>query len=150
MEIDEADQIHESQKTISDQMKADANNLTEAIRNSNQATVVALHSIIIARRQNSVQIRDMVADIPQMLFIVAALIARGSTATRLADLRMAQELHAYSIRKSAVRARAYELTVSTGVQRLALFHQGGIKPTDVAELVFAASNIAITPAILAR
>ena len=148
--IDEADQIHEFQKKISDELKADGEKLKAAITNSHQATVVALHSIIIARRQNSVQIRDMVADIPQMLFIVAALIARGSTATRLADLRMAQELHAYSIRKSAVRARAYELTVSTGVQRLALFHQGGIKPTDVAELVFAASNIAITPAILAR
>jgi hypothetical protein len=92
----------------------------------------------------------MAGDIPQAVLTVAALIARGSTPSKLADVRMAQELHAYSIRKSAVRARAYELTVSTGAQRLALFHKGGIKPTEVAQLVFAVSNIAITPAILAR
>jgi hypothetical protein len=92
----------------------------------------------------------MIGDVPQALFLLSALIARGSTPNRLADVRFAQELHAYSIRKSAVRARAYELTVSTGAQRLALFHKGGIKPTDIAELVFAASNVAISPAILAR
>jgi hypothetical protein len=149
-DINDADQIHGYQETISDQMEKDGTNLAGAIKNSNKASVDALQSIIINTRKNSVKIRDMIADIPRMLFIVAALIARGSTPTKLADIRMAQELHAYSIRKSAVRARAYELTVSTGVQRLALFHQGGIKPTDVAELVFAASNIAITPAILAR
>lgn len=148
--LNDADQIHEYQKTTSGLMETDGKTLAAAIPNSKEASVAALQSIIITTRKNSVQIRNMVADIPRMLFIVAALIARGSTPTKLADIRMAQELHAYSIRKSAVRARAYELTVSTGVQRLALFHAGGIKPTDVAELVFAASNIAITPAILAR
>lgn len=145
-----ADQIHEYQQMISAQMETDGKTLATAITNSNEASVKALQSIIINARKNRVTIRNMVGDIPRMLFIVSALIARGSTPARLADLRMAQELHAYSIRKSAVRARAYELTVSTAAQRLALFHQGGIKPTNVAELVFAASNIAITPAILAR
>ncbi len=130
-DINNADQIHAYQQEIRDQMNTDRMNLDSAIKSTNKATLDALHSIIITTRKNSVNIRDMVADIPRVLFIVAALIARGSTPTKLADLRMAQELHAYSIRKSAVRARAYELTVSTGVQRLALFHQGGIKPTDL-------------------
>lgn len=110
----------------------------------------ALRFVIIHAQKNTARIRNMIADVPQALYVVAALIARGSTPNKLADVRLAQELHAYSIRKSAVRARAYELTITTGAQRLALFHKGGIKPTDVAELVFAASNIAITPAILAR
>ena len=148
--IDDAHQIHSFKPEIRAQLAADSTNLDNAIKSSKEASGAALQSIIVNTRKNSVKIRKMVGDIPQMLFIVAALIARGSTPTRLADLRLVQELHAYSIRKSAVRARAYELTVSTGVQRLALFHAGGIKPTDVAELVFAASNIAITPAILAR
>lgn len=148
--IDDAHQTHKSKLEIRDQLAADSKTLDDAIKSSKEASKAALQSIIINAQKNRVTIRDMVGDIPQMLFIVAALIARGSTPTRLADLRLVQEMHAYSIRKSAVRARAYELTVSTGVQRLALFHAGGIKPTDVAELVFAASNIAITPAILAR
>ena len=148
--IDDAHQIHRFKPEIRAQLEVDSKNLDNAVKSSKEASEAALQSIIVNARKNGVKIRDMVGDIPQMLFIVAALIARGSTPTRLADLRLVQELHAYSIRKSAVRARAYELTVSTGVQRLALFHAGGIKPTDVAELVFAASNIAITPAILAR
>lgn len=125
-------------------------NVVNALGASTDDTVKALTALVIRARLNSVQIRNMMGDVPQALFLLAALIARGSTPNRLADVRFAQELHAYSIRKSAVRARAYELTVSTGAQRLALFHKGGIKPTDIAELVFAASNIAITPAILAR
>ena len=124
--------------------------LVNALRTSTAESVDALTALVIRARKNSVQIRNMSGDVPQTLFLLSALIARGSTPNRLAEVRFAQELHAYSIRKSAVRARAYELTVSTGAQRLALFHKGGIKPTDIAELVFAASNVAITPAILAR
>lgn len=124
--------------------------LVNALRTSTADSVNALTALVIRARKNSVQIRNMIGDVPQALFLLSALIARGSTPNRLAEVRLAQELHAYSIRKSAVRARAYELTVSTGAQRLALFHKGGIKPTDIAELVFAASNVAITPAILAR
>jgi tetratricopeptide (TPR) repeat protein len=148
--IKTADPIHKDLKKMSDLLDTERGNLEGGIKNSTPASLNALRSTIITARKNDVDIRNMVGDIPQMLFIVAALIARGSTPTKLAEIRFAQELHAFSIRKSAVRARAYELTVSTGAQRLALFHQGGIKPTDVAELVFAASNIAITPAILAR
>ena len=110
----------------------------------------ALRVMIVQAQRQTLRHRDMVADIPQALYVIAALIARGSTPSSLAEIRFAQELHAYSVRKSAVRARAYELTLSTGAKRLSLFHKGGIKPTDVAELVFAVSNVAITPAILAR
>jgi len=129
----------------------DLSMLRSAARDTSAGNLeAALRLIIIHRQRDLVRIRDMVADVPRALYTLAALIARGDTPDKLAELRFAQELHAYSIRKSAVRARAYELTVSTGAQRLALFHKGGIKPTDVAELVFAASNVALTPAILAR
>ena len=133
-----------------DCMNAAGRTLENGLKTSTRDSVTALTAIVKRSRQNSVQIRNMIGDVPQALFLLSALIARGSTPNRLADVRFMQELHAYSIRKSAVRARAYELTVSTGAQRLALFHKGGIKPTDIAELVFAASNVAITPAILAR
>lgn len=138
--------IHDSEEAVAKEIVAARAGL-EAAGGSARSQ---LAQIIIQSQKRTVTIRDMVADTAQALYAIGALIARGSTPSRLADLRFAQELHAYSIRKSAVRARAYELTLSTGAKRLSLFHKGGIKPTDVAELVFAVSNVAITPAILAR
>lgn len=140
--IDQLDITHNFEALIRNEMQRDHDRLRASLGSGNAAVDSALRTIIITSRKNSVRTRDMAGDTPQAVFTVAALIARGSTPSKLADVRMAQELHAYSIRKSAVRARAYELTVSTGAQRLALFHRGGIKPTDVAQLVFAASNIA--------
>lgn len=78
------------------------------------------------------------------------MIARGETPRKLTELRTAQEIHAYSIRKSAVRARAYEQVVSTGTTRLALYHRGGLKPELIAELIHAASNVAIPITIWAK
>jgi hypothetical protein len=150
-QISPDDTVHQYEQQFRNGWRDDHATLVTAINSASAARVVnALRLIIFHAERNTVRSRDMVGDIPLALYTVAALIARGSTPNRLADLRFAQELHAYSIRKSALRARAYELTVSTGAQRLALFHKGGIKPTDVAELVFAASNVAITPAILGK
>jgi hypothetical protein len=84
------------------------------------------------------------------LHTASALMARGDTPERLAEVRVAQEEHLYSIRHSALVARAYELTVSTGVQRLALYHKGGVKPELVAQVIHAAATVAIPPAILAK
>lgn len=149
-DIDAHDPIHSFEPENRKEMAEKRQELERAVKDSTAKSVTALTEIAITARENSITNRNMVADIPQALFLLSTLIARGSTPNRLADVRFALELHAYSIRKSALRARAYELTVSTGAKRLALFHRGGIKPTDIAELVFAASNVAITPAILAR
>jgi hypothetical protein len=141
---------HDAELKLQNNMLLAETNLRAATRISTPTTLNALRAVIILARQSRRETRGMVSDIPQALYILAALSGRGATPAVLAELRFAQELHAYSIRKSAVRARAYELTVSTGAQRLALFHKGGIKPSDVAQLVFTASNVAISPAILAR
>lgn len=138
--------IHKSEETAVKEIEA----ARDSLRNAGGDAQRQLALIVVQSQKRTVANRDMVADTPQALYAIAALIARGSTPSRLAEIRFAQELHAYSIRKSAVLARAYELTLSTGAKRLSLFHKGGIKPTDVAELVFAISNVAITPAILAR
>lgn len=81
------------------------------------------------------------------LHLAAAISARGEIPRKLAALREAREDHAYSIRKSGVMARAYQLTVSGGVKRLALYHKGGIKPSKIAELVHTAATVAIPPVI---
>jgi hypothetical protein len=84
------------------------------------------------------------------LHLAAAIAARGEIPRKLAALREAREDHAYSIRKSGVMARAYQLTVSSGVKRLALYHKGGVKPSVVARLVHAAANVAILPILAAK
>ena len=84
------------------------------------------------------------------LHLAAAISARGEIPRKLAALREAREDHAYSIRKSGVMARAYQLTVSGGVKRLALYHKGGIKASKIAELVHAAATVAIPPVIAAN
>ncbi|HEX5705992.1 MAG TPA: hypothetical protein VFX96_01755 [Pyrinomonadaceae bacterium] len=81
------------------------------------------------------------------LHLAAGVSARGQIPRKLAALREAREDHAHSIRKSGVMARAYQLTVSGGVKRLALYHKGGIKPSVVARLVHAAANVAIPPVL---
>lgn len=84
----------------------------------------------------------------QGLYSAAALAARGATPMRLAQLRLAQEEHRYSIRQSAIVARGYELALSSGTKRLARFYAGGIKPEKIAQLVYTAATVAI-PAVIA-
>ncbi len=83
------------------------------------------------------------------LHLAAAISARGEIPAKMATLRQNREDHAYSIRQSALMARAYQLTVAGGVKRLALYHQGGIKPSKIAELIHAAATVAI-PAVIAN
>lgn len=81
------------------------------------------------------------------LHCAAALAARGKTPGELATLRLGREHHLHIIRRSAVRARAVELTVASGVQRLALLYQGGIKTTQIAQLFQTLAAIATPPLI---
>lgn len=94
--------------------------------------------------------REGIADVFLALYVATALVTRGELPAELAELRLAQEEHRYSIRKSAVLARAYEVTIGTGTKRLALYHKGGIKPELVAQLVQAIATLGIPPAILMR
>ena len=93
--------------------------------------------------------RERLADLILTLHVAAALLARGSTPEKLAELRLAQEEHRFSIRQSAVMARAYELTVSAGVERLALYYQGGIKPATIAQLLQAIGTAVVIPTSIA-
>jgi hypothetical protein len=89
-------------------------------------------------------------DVLLTLHCAAALAARGQTPGRLALLRLGREHHLHVIRRSAVRARAVELTVTSGVQRIALLYQGGIKTTQIAQLFHTLAAIATPPVIAAQ
>ena len=84
----------------------------------------------------------------QTLHLAATLAARGETPMKLAQLRLAQEEHRYSIRQSAVVARGYELALSSGTSRLARYYAGGLKPEKIAQLIYTAATVAI-PAVIA-
>jgi len=84
----------------------------------------------------------------QTLHNVTALVARGNTPFKLAQLRQAHEEHRFSIRKSLVVARGYELVMRTGTDRLSRYYAGGLKPEQIAQLVYSAATLAI-PGVIA-
>lgn len=84
----------------------------------------------------------------ETLYVATSLAARGETPMKLAQLRLAQEEHRYSIRQSALIARSYELTISSGTKRLARYYAGGIKPEKIAQLIQSAATVAV-PAVIA-
>ncbi len=142
---------HQTEVVTRAQWQNSATQLKKARDETNRAGIEKeLRNVVAQSNFRIVELRSMAADAPRALLELGALIARGDTPGKLAELRLAQEAHAYSIRKSAVRARAYELTVTAGVKRLALYHQGGIKPETIADFIHALSTAAIPPAILNR
>jgi hypothetical protein len=91
---------------------------------------------------------EIVAYLYQTLHSAAALAARGETPMKLAELRLAQEEHRFSIRHSAVMARSYEVALGSGTKRLARFYDGGLKPERIAQLIYSAATVAI-PTVIA-
>ena len=91
---------------------------------------------------------QMVTYVFETLHGVAALAARSNTPVKLAELRQAHELHRFSIRKSLVVARGYELLIRTGTDRLSRYYAGGLKPQQIAQLVYSAATLAI-PGVIA-
>ncbi len=83
----------------------------------------------------------------QTLHSAAALAARGETPMKLAELRLAEEEHRFSIRHSAVMARTYEVALTSGTRRLSRFYAGGLKPEKIAQLIQSAAAITIPTAI---
>ncbi len=145
------DTVHIFEGNFKQSFEQVAGKLSVAVSNKKRDDVIAqARGAIALANQNIIAHRNIWGDFSFVLYDLAALIARGDTPAKLADLRYAQELQAYSIRKSAAEARVYELLVVTGVKRLALYHKGGLKPETVAAFIHALSNVAISPAILAR
>ncbi len=91
---------------------------------------------------------QIATDLYQTLHNVSALVARGKTPFKLAEKREAHELHRFSIRKSLVVARGYELVLRAGTDRLSRYYAGGLKPEQIAQLVYSAATLAI-PGVIA-
>jgi flagellar biosynthesis chaperone FliJ len=94
--------------------------------------------------------QDLLGIMVHALYGAASLAARDETPERLANLRIASENRANSIRSSAAAAAGYEQMILNGVQRLALYYQGGIKPQTIAQIVTALSTLGLIPTVLTR
>ena len=77
------------------------------------------------------------------LEIYASVLIWGPGAERITELRIAREQHRHSLRVSLVEASAADVVVGNGVQRLALYHQGGIKPEVLAQLALQAATLGV-------
>lgn len=94
--------------------------------------------------------RDVVEDIMLLLYRATTIVSRVPTSIRLAQLRSDQEAHRFAIKQRILEAHAYELILNGGADRLALFYKGGIKPTQLAQLIFNVANVATPIAIFAK
>jgi hypothetical protein len=124
----------------------------EEIRATLKATLTK-DSCIISDPQKPEQFKTLnknqiATNLYQTLHNVTALVARGKTPFKLAEKREAHELHRFSIRKSLVVARGYELVLRAGTDRLSRYYASGLKPQQIAQLVYSAATLAI-PGVIA-
>lgn len=84
------------------------------------------------------------------LYNVTAIATRDDTPIRLATLRLVAEEREYSIRQAAIGARSYEQAIVSGMERLALYHKGGVKPQTLAAFINALATVGLIPAVLTR
>lgn len=80
---------------------------------------------------------------PDLLKVIGIYAMAMTSAEPPLQLQLAMLDHQYSIQLSAVNARQHETLISRGLQGLAAYHQGGIKPETVANFLRAAQAIGL-------
>lgn len=84
------------------------------------------------------------------LFHCASLAAEAHLPERLYEVRYAQLQQVESLRISAANAAIYETAIAGGVNRLALYYKGGIKPETLAEIVNSLATAGIFGKLLTK
>ncbi len=84
------------------------------------------------------------------LHYAAAVAAQQETSADLASLRTTMEERRYSIQRSAVNAGTYEQTARAAAERLSIYWKSGIKPKDLADLLYHLSTAASLPIIASK
>lgn len=80
----------------------------------------------------------------------AAAVAQVDASGRIARLRESDEQRRYSIRRSSLNSSTYDFTIQAASQRLALYWKSGIKPAEVAQLMFYLTNTVAVPVIATK
>ena len=100
----------------------------------------------VAAAKNDAELRRLVF----LLYNAAALAARGDSPRRLAELRATMEERANTLRVAGGSTAFQQRIVVNGLQRLALYYQGGIKPGSLADLIQALATVGIAPAVWSK
>ena len=80
----------------------------------------------------------------------AAARAQGGLPKELAALRDTQQEWTYSILRSSARVQSSEQTMQQAATRLALYYKGGIKPAQLAQLLYNLSGLVSLPVIATK
>ena len=116
-----------------------------ADRNSDQPLAQRMKQFTDAEAE-----RRKVRYVLETLYLSAAVASRADLPVRLAESRMAQEEHRYAVRSNAIVAQSYERIVGSGVERLALYYKGGVKPEVLAQLVQSMATLGLIPVVAVR
>ena len=98
----------------------------------------------------SITMREQLEFALYVIHHAAAVAAQQETSAQLASLRTTIEERWYSIRRSTVRATADAQTAMAAAERLATYWKAGIRPQDMAGLLFQLSTAITLPIIAAQ
>lgn len=94
--------------------------------------------------------RDRLFSLLWALHQAAAARAQGGLPKELAELRDTQQEWRYSILRSASRVESTEQAMLQAAIRLQLYYRGGIKPAQLAQLLYNLSGLVSLPVIAAK
>lgn len=80
----------------------------------------------------------------------AAARSQAGLPKQLADLRDTREVYRYSILRSAEQVKATEALIQGAATQLALYYKGGIKPAQLAQLLYNLSGLVSLPVIASK
>ena len=84
------------------------------------------------------------------LYLSASVLASEDAAVRIQKNRESDEERRFTIQRRAINSSTYDLTLQSVAQRLSVYYQSGIKPSDVAQLIFYLTNSVTVPVIAAK
>jgi hypothetical protein len=100
--------------------------------------------------RNSLTDRARLGTLLYGLHEAAAAVVTNTLPGKLAALRRTQEIWRLSIQSSSGAAMAYEQILNGAATRLALYYKGGIKPGQIAQLLYNLSGLVSLPVLAAK
>ena len=107
---------------------------------SSEKTVEETEEAFETRKKETLdQLKRCTLVVQHYVMVAGPITARVSEAER--DIAYLKHLH--SIETSEINASQYEALASAGVEGLATYHEGGLKPTEVAEILYQIAHLSI-------
>jgi hypothetical protein len=125
------------------------------LANSTESIEITLDRLATAARTDSSEDKRIEARKTLFMLLIAlheatAARAEADLPEKLAELRDTQEEARYSILTSSAHVQSSEVEIQNAVARLALYYQGGIKPAQLAQLLYNLSGLVSLPTIAAK